>query len=63
MITEFTEHPPSTSGELSREKLDEDGFIVFRESAFGQRFEDFVRKGFTFKSADGLDFCSFFFID
>ena len=57
MTTEFTEHPPSTSGGLSREKLDEDGFVVLRESAFGQRFEDFVRKGLPFKSADGLNFC------
>lgn len=47
MRTEFA-GPPPTSGELSREKLDEDGFVVLRESAFGQRFEDFVKKGLPF---------------
>lgn len=57
MTTEIAEPPPSTSSELSSEKLDGDGFVVLRGSAFGQRFEDFVRKGLPFKSADGLDFC------
>lgn len=47
----------STSGELSRRELDEDGFVVLRGSAFGQRFDGFARKGLPFKNADGLDFC------
>lgn len=31
--------------------------VVLRKSAFDQRFEDFVKKGLSFKNADGLNFC------
>lgn len=57
MTIEIAEPPPSTSSELSSGRLDEDGFVVLKESAFDQRFDDFVKKGLPFKSANGLDFC------
>ncbi len=57
MAAEAAVPSTSTSDELSRRKLDEDGFVVLRGSAFGQRFDGFARKGLPFKTADGLDFC------
>lgn len=57
MTSEIAESSSSASGDLSRERLDGDGFVVLRGSVFGERFESFVRKGLPFKSADGLDFC------
>ncbi|KAL2056592.1 hypothetical protein ABVK25_002986 [Lepraria finkii] len=47
----------STSGQLSRVVLDEDGFVVLKGSEFGRRVRDFAGKGFPLKSAEGLDFC------
>jgi len=57
MAAEAAVPSTSTSDELSRRELDEDGFVVLRGSAFGQRFDGFARKGLPFKTADGLDFC------
>ena len=57
MTIEFIEHFSFISGELSREKLNENDFVILRESAFDQRFENFVKKELSFKSADGLNFC------
>lgn len=57
MAAEAAVPSTSTSDELSRRKLDEDGFVVLRGSAFGQRFDGFARKGLPFKTANGLDFC------
>ncbi len=57
MATQTAVPSTSTSDGLSRNELDEDGFVVLRGSAFGQRFDGFARKGLPFKSADGLDFC------
>ena len=57
MATQTAVPSTSTGDGLSRNELDEDGFVVLRGSAFGQRFDGFARKGLPFKSADGLDFC------
>lgn len=55
--------PVSISGGLSREALNADGFVVEKGSTFGQRVEDFARKGFPRKTADGLNFCRVNVID
>ena len=47
----------SINDELSREALNVDEFVVEKESTFGQRVEDFARKRFPRKTADGLNFC------
>ncbi len=47
----------SINDELSREALNVDEFVVEKGSTFGQRVENFVRKKFSWKTADELNFC------
>ncbi len=46
----------SISGELSREALNADEFVVKKGSTFNQRVKDFARKGFSRKTVNGLNF-------
>lgn len=47
----------SVSDKLLRRKLNNNDFIVLRESIFDQQFDEFARKSLLFKSADDLNFC------